>query len=194
MTEILHSGMGSKAVAQGFAPLLSARLHVLYDSVVGEDLPDLWRRLAASAGSLTVEGAEASSHGDGIDVERPSGLRILLVEDDGLIRLTCAALLRGFGHQVHQAADGEEALALLDGRTVDLLITDVNLTGFSGVELARQALARAPTLRVIFATGLPASALDAALHGQPMRGRALLMAKPYGERELRRALDAVTRL
>lgn len=194
MSEATSSGLGSKAVAQAFAPLLSARLHVLYDPAVNEALPAHWFQLIGAATGGATGGASAGgkpADGDGAEIsaEQPSSLRILLVEDDGLIRLTTARLLKELGHLVHEAGDGDGALALLAEWPIDLMITDVNLPGYSGVELARRAALRAPTLRIIFATGLKSSVL-----GSTLPPRALVMAKPYGEGELRSALAEVIRL
>ena len=190
MSEATSSGLGSKAVAQAFAPLLSARLHVLYDPAVNDALPAHWFRLiGAATGGASAGGKPADGDGAEISAEQPSSLRILLVEDDGLIRLTTARLLKELGHLVHEAGDGDGALALLAEWPIDLMITDVNLPGYSGVELARRAALRAPTLRIIFATGLKSGVL-----GPTLPPRALVMAKPYGEGELRSALAEVIRL
>ncbi len=117
-----------------------------------------------------------------------AALRILLVEDDGLIRLTTAAMLTNLGHRLLEAGDGDAALSVLGDAEIDILVTDVNLPGFSGVELARRILVLQPDARVIFATGMGRSALDASLSTH-----ATLMAKPYGALELRRALETVMR-
>jgi DNA-binding NarL/FixJ family response regulator len=66
-------------------------------------------------------------------------VNILLVDDhaivrDGLRRL----LIASFPHEVHEAADGREALALLRRTPVDLVILDLNLPGLGGVELLRR--------------------------------------------------------
>lgn len=186
MTDILPSGLGSKAVALRFAPFLSARLHALYDPIVLDALPAEWRGMVAAAAPPTSTVTLSGADGDGVVGDVGSSLRVLLVEDDGFIRLTCAASLRRLGHLVHEVASGEEALAIFDDWMIDVLIADVNLPGLSGVELARRAAERAPAIRIIFATGLRAKDFEG-----PLQARALRMAKPYGELELRRALGEV---
>ena len=190
MAESLPNGLESKAAARAFAPILSMRLHALYDSTLQEALPAQWRALIGAAirpsGIEAAEAAADASHEPATASLPPSALRILLVEDDGLIRMTSAALLRTLGHQVFEAVDADEALAVLEDWLIDLLITDVNLPGCSGVELARLALTREPQLRVIFATGMRSNVL-----GDGVPARSLLLPKPYGERELRRALAQV---
>jgi PAS domain S-box-containing protein len=85
----------------------------------------------------------------------PAGRRldILLVEDDDLIRSNTSELLQDMGHVVHAAANAQAALALIRTALPDLLITDVNLPGMSGEELAVQARALRGDLAVVFATG-----------------------------------------
>ncbi|MCA1855660.1 PAS domain S-box protein [Massilia oculi] len=79
-------------------------------------------------------------------------LSIVLVEDEDSIRASTAALLAHLGHRVQAAADAEAALALI-GADTDVLVTDVQLPGMSGDALAAQAHARAPGMRIVFATG-----------------------------------------
>jgi CheY-like chemotaxis protein len=56
-------------------------------------------------------------------------VRILVVEDDPLIREFVVEALREEGHQVIHAADGEQALECCRRRAADVLITDVKLPG-----------------------------------------------------------------
>jgi CheY-like chemotaxis protein len=53
---------------------------------------------------------------------------ILLVEDDATSRYAFARLLRGQGYEVIEAGDGNDAVTLLDGLPVDLVITDMALS------------------------------------------------------------------
>jgi CheY-like chemotaxis protein len=90
-----------------------------------------------------------------ITLSAPAGraLNILFVEDDDLIRSNTSQLLMALGHEVHEAADAQAALALMQKEAVDLLITDVGLPGMSGEELAIRARVLRSDLGVIFATG-----------------------------------------
>jgi CheY-like chemotaxis protein len=85
----------------------------------------------------------------------PAGrfLNILFVEDDDLIRSNTSELLMALGHVVHEAANAQMALGLIQKEAVDLLITDVGLPGMSGEELAIKARVLRRDLAVIFATG-----------------------------------------
>ncbi|MEI4474009.1 response regulator [Frigidibacter sp. MR17.24] len=106
-------------------------------------------------------------------------LRILLVEDDLLIRLDMAETLRDHGHEVVEAGTAADAVALFRSTPVDVLLTDHGLPDRTGLALATELRALAPDLAVAFASG-DAVAAD----------RAVTLVKPYGEREL---LDAVAR-
>lgn len=81
--------------------------------------------------------------------------RILIVEDEFLIRLTLAEMLGDEGFEVAEAEDGAQALALLnDGAAIDLLLTDVNLPGqLNGWAVADAARRSRPDLPVLFMSG-----------------------------------------
>lgn len=79
--------------------------------------------------------------------------RILFVEDDALVRASTAELMRTFGLSVVEASTDAEAMAVLREGPVDVLLTDVGLSGASGVDLAMDACRLQPALRVIFVSG-----------------------------------------
>lgn len=63
-------------------------------------------------------------------------MNILLAEDQAILRSTLATLLRMLGqHQVTEAEDGQQARLLLRQQSFDLLLTDIEMPGFSGLEL-----------------------------------------------------------
>ena len=107
---------------------------------------------------------------------------VLLVEDDDFIRETLAELLGTSGHAVLQASDAPSALAALAAHPVDVLVTDVGLPRVSGLELARDALARHPHLAVIFATGDPRAPARAGLDA------AAVLVKPFAPEDLETAV------
>jgi PAS domain S-box-containing protein len=113
-------------------------------------------------------------------------LRILLVEDDSLIRLSTAEMLTDLGHSIEEAEDGPMALAALDRGVFDVIVTDLSLPGMSGKDLAAAATERRPGLRVVFATGYAA---PAGASGSPDRG-AVVLQKPYDEQSMASALRA----
>jgi PAS domain S-box-containing protein len=90
--------------------------------------------------------------------QRPRGgtERILIVEDEPSVLQLATRMLQSFGYTVIGALTPNETLSLpvmRDGRGVDLLITDVVLSGMKGTELARQIQKRLPEVRVLFVSG-----------------------------------------
>ena len=64
--------------------------------------------------------------------------RVLIAEDDQGLRETTNDILTGEGYEVLEAANGEEALAVLAGSSVDVLILDLAMPRLNGVEVLRQ--------------------------------------------------------
>ena len=106
-----------------------------------------------------------------------------------LVRQFAQAQLAALGYRVLQAADGEQALRILQGgATVDLLFTDVVMPGMSGRELAQRALAQRPGLPVLYTSGYTE---DTMVHHGRLDADVHLLAKPYRRDELARAIRAM---
>lgn len=114
-----------------------------------------------------------------------AGLRVLVCEDDVIIRLSLAEGLRDVGCSVFEAGTAGRALELLSSETVDVLITDVGLPDLSGVVLAERAIEIVPALPVIFATG------DGRVDGADERRNCVVLTKPFSDQELIAALRRV---
>ncbi len=112
-------------------------------------------------------------------------LRILLVEDEQLIRITTAEMLTSLGHSVIETGVAQDALMLIKQHAFDVLLTDVGLPIMSGIELAIEARRQQPNLRIVFATGN-----DDVVHlndEEALKG-AVLISKPYDQAGLATAL------
>ncbi|MFO0800633.1 MAG: response regulator [Gemmataceae bacterium] len=82
------------------------------------------------------------------------GRTVLLAEDEDAVRKLTRTALESAGYVVHEAANGEAALALLpELASVDLLVTDLTMPGISGKELARLVRAERPDAAVVFISG-----------------------------------------
>jgi CheY-like chemotaxis protein len=80
--------------------------------------------------------------------------RILVVDDDDLVRDTLMEQLQELGHKVLTASGGTDALAILGARAaVDLMITDLSMPGMDGLTLIKQAQGLRPSLPAILLTG-----------------------------------------
>lgn len=106
--------------------------------------------------------------------------KILLAEDDDSLRGFLSRALEKAGYEVVACADGDEALANLD-QAFDLLLTDIVMPGADGIEVARQAAARQPNLRIMFITGFAAVALSAK---EQAPAGAKVLSKPVHLREI----------
>jgi CheY-like chemotaxis protein len=83
----------------------------------------------------------------------PSIKTILLVDDGDETRVITKWFLSNFGYAVEAARNAEEALALFDPKTHDVVITDNSMPGMTGVEMAHIIKLRAPATPVLMYTG-----------------------------------------
>ncbi|MDB5692961.1 MAG: hybrid sensor histidine kinase/response regulator [Alphaproteobacteria bacterium] len=174
------TGLGLSMV-YGFAKQSGGAFHI--SSRVGEGTrAEIWLpRGAEERVRRTGEGAEAQAQ---VPVPR---LSILLVDDHEGVRETTAALLGDLGHDVVQAADGGEVLAILgkkgSGAGFDLLISDYAMPHLSGAEVIRQAREMRPGLPAIIITGYA----DAQSISRRPEGVQIL-AKPFTPEQLSAAI------
>lgn len=168
------SGMGL-AQAYGFARQARGALALQSQPGVGTTAILHLPRATPPDSALPSRGAAAPAGGR-------ARARVLLVEDDALVRETVSAALEASGFDIRTAASGDEALQLLqDGAAFDVVFSDVVMPGnLSGLDLARLIAQRWPGTRMVIATGYANRAID--LPGV----RAL--PKPYG---LQQAVDAL---
>ncbi len=112
---------------------------------------------------------------------------ILVVEDDPLVRAYVNTQLQSLGYKTLSAANGVEALAIVDsGAAFDLMFTDIIMPGgLNGRQLAAEATARRPSLRVLFTSGYTENAI---IHHGRLDFGVLLLVKPYRKLELAQML------
>lgn len=106
--------------------------------------------------------------------------RILLAEDDRVMREYLTRALERAGYAVSAVDRGTEALPLLQTERFDLLLTDIVMPEMDGIELAQRAADIAPEMRVMFITGFAAVTLKA---GKQMP-QARVLSKPFHLRDL----------
>lgn len=117
------------------------------------------------------------------------GQRILVVEDEGVVRGLLVNVLTSLGYSVIQASDGREALDVFEaaGREVDLVVTDIIMPGMDGIELAGELWARVPGLKVVAISGYSVDLIEDRLRDAGIRE---MIRKPFKVREL---ADAISR-
>lgn len=107
----------------------------------------------------------------------PACKRIVVVEDDLVVRNSVVELLRDQQYEVLEAVDGASAMRLLqDIASIDLLLSDVGLPGPNGRQVADFALERFPDVKIILMTGYAARV---ATEHDLLRGNAALLVKPF---------------
>lgn len=112
-------------------------------------------------------------------------LRVLLVEDEVMIRINSTDVLEELGHEVIEARDAEQGLAALEAHPIDVIVTDLGLPGISGADFALMARAMQPEIPIVFATG---DSQAPALPGKP----GILLRKPYDGDDMQAAIEAAT--
>ncbi|WP_407118572.1 PAS domain S-box protein [Bradyrhizobium sp. LMG 9283] len=113
--------------------------------------------------------------------------KILIVEDDALVRQYVVTQVKSLGYTALEAANGAEALAIIDSdETIDLLFTDIIMPGnMNGRQLADEAARRRPDLKTLFTSGYTENAI---VHHGRLDSGVLLLAKPYRKSELAKML------
>ena len=116
--------------------------------------------------------------------------RILVVDDDPLVRTGAAAMVEDLGHQAIEAPDGAAALETLrSGSSVDLVLTDYAMPGMNGVELLRKIKDLSPHIRSILASGYAELANgQAEFPGAYTRLATTRLGKPFNQEELSAAI------
>lgn len=116
--------------------------------------------------------------------------KVMVVEDEPLIRMLAVDMLEMLGFDVLEAAAGGEALAISpdDLGRLHAMIIDLGLPDRPGEEVIRLMLAKRPDLPVIVTTGSDAVAIAQRLRGQ---GHIRVLEKPYQYRDVERVMAAL---
>jgi two-component system, cell cycle sensor histidine kinase and response regulator CckA len=102
---------------------------------------------------------------------------VLVVDDEGAVRGVARRILESDHYAVIEASSGDEAVELLSlGMPVDLLVTDLDMPGLTGEELARRFRAARPGLKVLYVSGV----IDRLLDARPLLGdNEAFLTKPF---------------
>jgi EAL domain-containing protein (putative c-di-GMP-specific phosphodiesterase class I) len=130
----------------------------------------------------------------GPDAQEPAAPRrgrILVVDDERDLLDVLATMLAETGWQVDTAGNGREALTLVDANRFEVILSDIDMPGMSGVELLREIRGRDLDVPVLLITGHPRvdTAVEALEHGALRYLR-----KPIRERDLLTAVEDASRL
>jgi CheY-like chemotaxis protein len=120
-------------------------------------------------------------------------LRILVIEDDALIRGVLSRILEACGYAVTQVADGPTGLGVCREQGADLVLTDLQMPGMNGIEVITQLRAFAPNLPVIVMSAEARSGDLDPLGDAERLGVAGVLAKPFNREALTQLVAAAFR-
>lgn len=141
-----------------------------------------------------AERSQAGSLPQRSDAAHPSGWRVLVMDDEALIRKITSRMLEQLGCRVETAVDGRDAIekyeaALRNGQRFDLTIMDLTIPGgMGGKETIQELLALDPTAKVVVASGYSS---DPVLSDCARYGFAGYLAKPFQLNELKQELARI---
>jgi CheY-like chemotaxis protein len=172
------TGLGLSMV-QGLAAQSGGRL--ILKSTVGEGTTaELWFPVAEAEWSV---GAPADM--PQLDENASRRLRILAVDDDGLVLMNTTLMLEDLGHTVFEAMAGPEALDILRKQQVDLVISDHAMPRMTGAQLAEAIRNEWPDMPIILATGYADIPEGAGIFNLPRLG------KPFSQMQLAEAINRI---
>jgi CheY-like chemotaxis protein len=153
---------------------------IFISSAVGKGTKiELWLPLGAKAVEEIEEPEESG-------LEAVSPLKVLLVDDEDLVRAATADMLADAGHMVHQAHSGPSALAIIEqDASYDVLVTDYAMPLMSGAALIRRARELAPAMPALLVTGYASATTD-------VPAEVPRIEKPFRATELVRSLQELT--
>ncbi|API56438.1 hybrid sensor histidine kinase/response regulator (plasmid) [Rhizobium leguminosarum] len=172
------TGLGLSMV-QGLASQSGGRL--MMKSSLGEGTTvELWFPVA-SVEQATVAAADRPQQ----EENAPRRLRIIAVDDDGLVLMNTTLMLEDLGHTVFDAMAGPEALDILRKQQVDLVICDHAMPRMTGAQLAQAIRSEWPDIPIILATGYAEIPEGAGIVDLPRLG------KPFSQAQLAEAISRV---
>jgi len=132
---------------------------------------------------------EAATEAAGAPPRAEQGETVLVVEDDVTVRGLVLEVLQDLGYTAIEALDGPSGLEVIGSpRRIDLLVTDVGLPGMNGRQMAEQAMAKRPGLKVLFITGY---AENAAFGNGHLDHDMQMMTKPFAVDALAKRIRAM---
>jgi len=171
------TGMTPEVLARAFEPFFTTKD---IGRGTGLGLPQVLGVAQQLGGGVSIESAEgagtivhiylrpAQTEAQKVPFTQPArpqpraldNVKILLVDDDDEVRSVAGDILIAMGAVVRQAANGSQAIDLLDLNPIDLVLADLTMPGMTGLELAEHIANRFPGLPVVLMTGYSAGIDD----------------------------------
>ena len=172
------TGLGLSMV-QGLASQSGGRL--MMKSSLGEGTTvELWFPVAS-----VEQTTEAAADRPRQEENATPRLRIVAVDDDGLVLMNTTLMLEDLGHTVFEAMAGPEALDILRKEQVDLVICDHAMPRMTGAQLAQAIRSEWPDMPIILATGYAEIPEGAGIVDLPRLG------KPFSQAQLAEAISRI---
>ncbi|NZD50128.1 hybrid sensor histidine kinase/response regulator [Rhizobium leguminosarum] len=172
------TGLGLSMV-QGLATQSGGRL-ILKSSLGEGTTAELWFPIVI-AEQVTATAADLPQR----EENAPRQLRIVAVDDDGLVLMNTTLMLEDLGHTVFEAMAGREALDILREQQVDLVICDHAMPRMTGAQLAEAIRKEWPEMPIILATGYAEIPEGAGIANLPRLG------KPFSQAQLAEAISRI---
>ncbi|QJX08934.1 MULTISPECIES: hybrid sensor histidine kinase/response regulator [Rhizobium] len=172
------TGLGLSMV-QGLATQSGGRL-ILKSSLGEGTTAELWFPIVI-AEQVTATAADLPQR----EENAPRQLRIVAVDDDGLVLMNTTLMLEDLGHTVFEAMAGPEALDILREQRVDLVICDHAMPRMTGAQLAEAIRKEWPEIPIILATGYAEIPEGAGIANLPRLG------KPFSQAQLAEAISRI---
>jgi len=167
-----------KEVVSNLAKIVNPRIkQYALDEIT---MVDLDRPAAAGSSDIGHEREQDAGNGDGV--------RILVVDDEEYMLQSLSKLLTLMGFETQVADSGEKALEVLGQHNVDVVITDINMPGMSGMELLKRVKKKNPHLPVIIITGF---GIDKAKELADKNNADGFLPKPFKMNDMKQMIDKV---
>jgi CheY-like chemotaxis protein len=120
-----------------------------------------------------------------VELKRPV---VLIVEDESLLRMDAADMIRAAGFEVVEAANADQAIEILEvRRDITLVFTDIQMPGsMDGLKLAHAVRGRWPPIKIVATSG------HIGVHETDLPEGGRFLAKPYSPTEITGVLRALT--
>lgn len=116
--------------------------------------------------------------------------RVLIVDDEEMIRATAHSFLERFGMTCYDAKDAEQAVKLLQNQRFDLVLSDISMPGMDGMQMMKKIKESSPDLAFIFMTGYTANYTYADIISA---GAADYISKPFDLKEIKAKIERIDR-
>ncbi|MFZ0450093.1 MAG: response regulator [Desulfatiglandaceae bacterium] len=116
--------------------------------------------------------------------------RILVVDDEEMIRTTAGAFMEKIGYECETAEDAEQALDVLSQKSFDLVISDISMPGMDGIQFMKKAKESYPELPFMIMTGY---AVDYSYAEIIAAGASDFIPKPFDLKELKAKTERINR-